>query len=298
MWLIATLILLAVAGTCYGLYRLQAEKNNRAGNPTAEMERLDALLDPEADPDAPWTQRLSIRLMALIRPLMPSVIVSGMRNRILQAGRPLGLTVEQFFAIKLALALTFPALIPMLVLFRVGSSTMLVMGAAAVLGWILPDVWLNGQVADRRRQTQRELPLFADLIATSLEAGLSLTEAVRRVATDAPGLVAAEFLRTVQEMAAGKPRAQAWRDLTDRVPGDDFRTIVGAIMQAEQYGTSVADILRYQVSQIRLLKQQQAQRMAQAATVRMRVPMLLFILLPFMALLLGPAMLQLAKLLL
>jgi tight adherence protein C len=271
MWLIGSLVFTAAAGTAYSLYLLQVEKEQRIRHLIERMEQMDPPL-PGAEPSG--LEALSRRLTALLRPLMPSVIVTGVQYRLLWAGRPYGLTADHFFALKFAFALVVPALVPLLMLFRLGSLTLAAMAAGAIFGFLLPDIWLNGRVAARRRQAQRELPLFADLIATSLEAGLSLTEAVRRVASDAPGLVAAEFLRAVQEMAAGKPRYQAWRDLADRVPGDEFRTIVGAIMQAEQYGTSVAEILRYQVSQIRLFKQQQAQRLAQAATVKMRVPML------------------------
>lgn len=252
MWLIATLVLLCVTGSCYGLYLLQVEKEERIRHLIAQMERMDPDLSPEADGDPTWLERLSARLMARLRPLMPSVVLNGVGYRLLWAGRPNGMSTDHFFALKFAFALILPATVPLLMLFRLGSLTLAAMVASAVVGFVLPDLWLNGLVAGRRRQAQRELPLFADLIATSLEAGLSLTEAVRRVASDAPGLVAAEFLRAVQEMAAGKPRYQAWRDLMDRVPGEDFRTVVGAIMQAEQYGTSVAEILRYQVSQIRL----------------------------------------------
>lgn len=145
---------------------------------------------------------------------------------------------------------------------------------AVAVGFFLPDVWLNGRLTARRRQVAQELPLFTDLVATAAEAGLSLSEAVRRIGADAPGLVAREFLRAIQEMAAGKSRMQAWRDLMERLPGDDVRTIVTAIMQGEQYGTSVAELLRYQVQQIRTFKQSEAQRIAQLTTVKMRIPML------------------------
>lgn len=298
MWLIGSLVLLAVTLACYGLYRLQVEREQRVRHLIARMEQAEGLLPLTHQEEPGLPERLAARLVNQLRPFMPSAVLTQMRYRLLWAGRPHGMTVDQFFALKFALGLVMPAIVPVLMLFRLGSMTLWAMLASSIAGFLLPDLWLTGLVNARRRQAQRELPLFADLIATALEAGLSLTEAVRRVASDAPGLVASEFLRAVQEMAAGKPRQQAWRDLMDRIPGEDFRTIVGAIMQAEQYGTSVAEILRYQVSQIRLFKQQQAQRLAQAATVKMRLPMLVLILLPFMVLLIGPALLQLARLLL
>ena len=255
MWLVATLVLAAVTGACYSLYLMQMDRERRVARLIARLERADALLALDDSADDSLLQRLTRTLSARLRPLMPRAMVAAVRERLLWAGRPYGLTVDQFFALKFGLALLLPSVLPLVTAMPLGLLTTTVLAAAAVTGYTLPDFWINGLINEHRRQAQRELPLFTDLIATTLEAGLSLPEAVRRIAYDAPGLVAGEFLRTIQEMAAGKPRQQAWRDLMNRVPGDSFRTIVSAIMQAEQYGTSVAEILRYQISQMRLFKQ-------------------------------------------
>jgi tight adherence protein C len=275
-------MLVACAGSIYGAYVIKKERERRA----ADLIR--ALESENAEAPSP---------LQGIRRFMPSSMLAAYDQKLLWAGRPYGLDGPTFVGVKVVAAVGLPLLISLMTLFQLGSMAVMVVGFGGIAGFVLPDVWLGAKLSGRRQQVAEELPLFADLIATAVSAGLPLTEAVRRVSADAPGLVAREFLRAVQEMAAGKPRAQAWRDLTDRVPGDDLRVIVNAIMQAEQYGTSVSEIIRYQVQQIRLFKQQDAQRIAQATTVKMRIPMLLLILFPFMVLLLGPALLQIAKLL-
>jgi tight adherence protein C len=273
--LIATLLALACTGSLMGLYLLRQGRVSRTAALIASV---------EGRAEVPGSR------------LLPASLLDSYDQRLLQTGRPYGLDARQFMGLKIAGATLLPAL-GLTTWFNLGQTALLLTGLCAIVGFVAPDAWLGARLAAVRRQVAEELPLVADLIATAVSAGLPLSEAIRQVAQDVPGLVAREFLRAVQEMAAGKPRAQAWRDLMARVPGEDLRTIVQAIMQAEQYGTSVAEILRYQVQQMRLFKQQEAQRIAQATSVKMRVPMLLLILFPFMVLLLGPALLQIAVLL-
>jgi tight adherence protein C len=250
---IAILMLVACTGSIYGLFLLKREKEKSIARLINQME-LEAGLTTNTTID----EGQNGPIWRLIHRLAPSTAIAAINERLLWAGKPYNLDAGQLISLKVVGAATLAMLVPLVTLFQLGSLTFMTMGLAALAGFVLPDVWLSNRLAERRRQVNEELPLFADLIATAVSAGLPLTEAVRRVAADAPGLVAREFLRAAQEMAAGKPRLQAWRDLIDRVPGDDLRTIVNAVMQAEQYGTSVADILHYQVQQIRMFKGQVA----------------------------------------
>lgn len=289
MWMIGLMMLVAVSGAILAAYLMKREPVSRVRRIFQELEGQPIMLAEQEKPAAKGLSKLGR--------LMPGAILASYRERILWAGRPGNLDAAQFLGLKLVGLVTLPLFVPLLSLFQMDSTSYMLIALLAPVGFLLPDMWLNGRLNERKRIVQEELPFVADLISTAVAAGLSLTEAVRRVAEDAGGLVAGEFLRAVQEMAAGKPRQQAWRDLIERVPTDEFRTIVNAIMGAEQYGTSVAEILQYQVKQIRSVKQQEAQRIAQSVTVKMRVPMLILILLPFMVLLLGPALLQIAVLL-
>jgi tight adherence protein C len=260
MLLIGMLMLVACTGGVYAAYLFKKEKESQARRVIQALEE-----DRSA---------VAARPAGAARRLVSPTSLANYEQKLLWAGRPYGLEAGQFVGLKVTLAVLLPVALPVLTLFQLGSMTLPVMLLSAVVGFTLPDLWLSARLNQRKQVVAEELPLFADLIATAVSAGLPLTEAVRRVAADVPGLVAREFLRAVQEMAAGKPRAQAWRDLTNRVPGDELRVIVSAIMQAEQYGTSVAEIIRYQVQQIRLFKQQEAQRIAQTVTVKMRIPIL------------------------
>lgn len=247
MLTIAVLVLVACAGAIIGVYQMRREREVQIVRLIRELEQgAVPAAEPAANADKPGR---FTRLLQRLNRFMPVTVLDAINEKLRWAGRPYGIDAEQFISLKLVLAVVLPTLMPLVTRFT--SGTLALMLLTAVVGFVLPDVWLGARLGERRRLVQEELPLFTDLVATAVSAGLSLTEAVRRVAADAPGLVAREFLRSVQEMAAGKPRVQAWRDLMDRVPGDEFRSIVTAIMQAEQYGTSVSELLRYQVQQIR-----------------------------------------------
>lgn len=274
LWLLGVLVLLCVTFALWGLFSIQRARHGRLRR-LIERPGVEEPLpertgpDPEAGPLA--------RLAALLRPLLPAAVLQNANWRLLWAGRPMGWSAEEFVAARLSLALLLGALAPFLLLrlkvtAGAGAQILLVM-LLAVVGLVMPDLWLTNRVDARRRQVQRELPLFLDLLAAAVEAGLSLGEAIRRVSEELTGLVAAEFMRAYQEMAAGKPRAAAWRDLADRTPSQELRAVAVAILQSEQYGTSVATQLRLQVRQLREARQRWAQEMAQAASVKMRIPM-------------------------
>lgn len=273
MLLIGSLLMLSVAGITAGLMLIRRPETGgppgpEEGGPPRPEEGGPPGPEEGAPPHVGEDEALPRRPLA---GLLRRFRLDTYEEQLRWAGRPLGLDAAQVVILKLVLAVALPVLL--LGLGDLGALTLPALLLGGLAGFLAPDVWLTGKVAERRRMVAEELPLFADLVAAAVSAGLPLTEAVRRVAADAPGLVAREFLRTVQEMAAGRQRQEAWRDLTARLPGEELRSVVGAIMQAEQYGTSVADLLRYQVQQIRLFKQQEAQRIAQTVTVKMRIPM-------------------------
>lgn len=290
-WVLGLLVLLAVTCGAWGAYSFRRERQQRLRE---LLERPHRRRARGAD-DEP--RGLVPLLAARLRPLLPSAWLEELRWRLLWAGRPHGWSPEEFLAARVGATLLLGALGPPLAAGAGAGMGLVLAGALALFAWTLPAVWLNGRISRRRAQINRELPLFLDLVAAAVEAGLGLGEAVRRVADELPGLLAAEFLRAQAEMAAGKSRAAAWRDLMDRTPSPELRTVVLSILQAEQYGTSIAEQLRLQVKQLRDQRQLRAQQVAQAAAVKMRVPMLLFIMLPFLALVIGPALIGLAQLL-
>jgi tight adherence protein C len=222
-------------------------------------------------------------------PLLPGATPrEELRQLLLWAGRPGGMGAEEFYFLQVALAAVLAFLLA-------GAAGWVGALAGAAVGLLGPKQWLRARVAQTTLQLRRELPRFVHLLATCLEAGLGLNEAVRRVAAESPGLLSGEMLRTVHEMAAGKPAARAWRDLMERHESPELKETVTAIMQSHEYGVGIAEQLRFSLRAIRQRKQQQAQQKAQEASVRMRLPMVLFILMPTIVIVIGPAVIQLMR---
>lgn len=270
LWLVGVLVLIAVSSGLWGLLAMRRAARQRL------RDLVERPLQPPPEQARLRPERLRRRWARQVAGLWPGSAVEDVRWRLLWAGRPVHWSAEEFVAFRVALALAAGVLLPATAAgARVGGAGLaLLLGlSGAVAGIAIPDAWLNVRIQERRRRVRAELPLFLDLVAAAIEAGASLSEAVLRVAEELPGLTAAEFMRSLHEMGAGKPRQAAWRDLMDRTPSPELKAVVLSIIQAERYGTSVADQLRAQVQTLRAERQRRAQEMAQAAAVKMRIPM-------------------------
>lgn len=145
-------------------------------------------------------------------------------------------------------------------------------------GFFGPQLWLNGLANKRRYLIQRQLPDVLDLLTVCVEAGLGFDSAMGKVIEKMPGPLAEEFKRVVQEIRLNKPRVDAMRDMAQRVQLEDLTNFVGALIQADQLGASIATSLRVQSEQMRTKRRQRAQEKAQQAVIKLLFPILLFIL--------------------
>ena len=137
--------------------------------------------------------------------------------------------------------------------------------------------WANGVGYASRRQSGLEYAL--DLIALSMGAGATFTEAVRTVVreqTDAPFHV--ELRTMLAEMDLGTVRSKALVNMADRVPLDTLRSIVGAVVQAEELGTPLGQVLHDQATLLRDQRSVRAENAAAAASVRILLPCMLLVL--------------------
>jgi tight adherence protein C len=115
------------------------------------------------------------------------------------------------------------------------------------LGFFIPRFFLKRMIKDRQQRIRIALPDALDLTVICVEAGLALDQALMRVGQDlhhAHPDLSDEFHLVNLEMRAGKPRAEALRNLVDRTGVDDIRSLVGTLIQTDRFGTSVAQALR------------------------------------------------------
>jgi len=137
------------------------------------------------------------------------------------------------------------------------------------------------------------LPDVLDLLVICVEAGLSLDQATARTAQESGGPSAAigdELGVVVLEQRAGCPRTDAWRHMAERSDEDSIRNLVSVLVQAEQFGTSVAKTLRVHSEILRNKRVQQIEEMAAKTTIKILFPLVLFIFPVLFLVTIGPAM--------
>lgn len=245
--------------------------------------KMDALAVEDEEMSLPFSQRVLAPLTNALRGQALKYTPVGMRRRaedkLLRAGRPM--EVGTLFAIRFlgfGVAVIFGLLLSMMVpSIDPGKKLLVVFGAAAV-GLILPETWLNGKVNKRRTDIRGALPDVLDLLCISVEAGLGFDAAIQKVAEKFKGPIGEEFQEYIKEVKLGRSRVEALRGLSRRTDLDDLRSFVASLVQAEQLGISLANILRLQSEQMRYRRRQRAQEQAMKVPIKMLFPLAFFIL--------------------
>lgn len=154
---------------------------------------------------------------------------------------------------------------------------------------IYPSTWLTRELKARHSSIRRSLPFVLDLLTLSVEAGMDFMTALQRnVDRKKVDALGEELLIVIREIQLGKTRREALRDMGKRVDLQDLRSVVNALVQADELGVSIGSILRIQSDQIRQRRFERAERLANEAPVKMLAPLLLFIFPSVFLVLLGP----------
>ncbi|MEO6528481.1 MAG: type II secretion system F family protein [Gemmatimonadaceae bacterium] len=179
--------------------------------------------------------------------------------------------------------------------FKTLMALVAVAGAVGVIG---PRAILDRLMTQRRNRIRHSIPDSLDLLVVCVEAGIGLDSAILRVARDMGTLhpdLSAEFFLVNRTMNAGISRDEAMRSLYERTGVDELRGLASSMVQSERLGTSIARILRIYSETLRRKRRQTAEKRAAEASVKMIIPLAVFMLPALFALLLGPAAMSLAK---
>ena len=227
-------------------------------------------------------------------PLSPSE-VSRARKWLIQAGYREARHLTIYVGARVFLALLGMALV---VAVR-GFDLLLIVGVGG-FGFFIPRFVLKRMIRDRQRRITLALPDALDHTVICVQVGLALDQALMRVGEDlrhAHPDLSDEFYLVNLEMRAGKPRAEALRNLVERTGVDDVRALVATLIQTDRFGTSVSQALRIHSESLRTERRQRAEEQAAKTTIKMIIPLVVFVLPSIIFVTLGPALIELFRIL-
>jgi tight adherence protein C len=301
---VAALTAGGLAAAVVGVRSLR-DRSHALASRLADLE-ADPVMLPRVQPEAPRRAGILGRLLAPIaRIARPGrrEEVARLQTRLLQAGIRGEHAATVYLGTKVVLAVAAlggflaynarqaepvePALLVAIVIFA--------------SGFYVPEAWLSSRTQRRQTQIERGLPDALDLLVTCVEAGLGLDSSLQRVADElelAWTELSSELRTTFLEVKAGIPRVEAFRRLASRTGVRDLKSLSATLTQTEIFGTSVALALRIQAEGIRIRRMQRAEEKAAYVAVKMTLPLILCILPSLMAIIIGPAMVNIASTLL
>jgi len=205
------------------------------------------------------------------------------------AGNPNSTRAHQFYGIRFLFFVLGFGLAFMIFQNNVAQGLSWLVAAMVLLVFaILPDTWLKMLMRQRQEAIRRSLPDALDMLSVCTAAGLSFDQSMLRVGQMFKTPIGYEFARVISEIEVGITRQQAMRNLQTRVDISELSSFVAVILQSEQLGMSISDVLRAQAEQMRVYRQYRAKEEAQKLPAKMMVPLVFFIFPALLAVLLGP----------
>jgi tight adherence protein C len=280
----------------YAIASLFASDDSRAS------ERLDELRDPTLRNREGKDQKTGMQAMlqkaapALSRALQPKTELeeNKLKVRMANAGYTSPAAPQLFLAIKVAMGIGGLLIGGGYGLSSFGLSqhgvTSMVLGGG--LGFYLPEIVITFMIKGRKEKIFLGLPDALDLLVVCVEAGLGLDAGMRRVSEemeDSHPELCQEFNLCNMQLQMGRVRREVLHDLGVRTGVDDVRSLVAILIQADKFGSSIAQALRVQSDSMRTKRKQMAEEKAQQTAVKMIFPLVLFIFPGIFVVLVGPA---------
>jgi tight adherence protein C len=270
------------------------------------MRRLETVVSPQGENQESWAWLRNLfrvsptdslaRAVNPFQKVLPRTTAesSVTRRRLMLAGYRKEVHADIFYGSKVLVPLGLIFLVTLTGVYDYGA--FFVYALAVGLGFLIPDYWLGWRISVRQMNIKLALPEALDLMVICIEAGLGLDQAVLRVSDELrlsqPELTQ-EFTILNLEQRAGRPRAEAWKNLADRTDLDSVRGLVATLTQADHFGTSIANSLRVHSEVLRTERRQEAEEQAAKTTVKLVFPLVFFIFPSLFLVVLGPSLIKL-----
>jgi tight adherence protein C len=285
-------VAVAVAGAMVGL-RLWA-------NPNAAIDRVKGIEPVEEVPIHPsLVFHELVKRLGNIMPVNPRD-AGVIQRRMIRAGIRNPNAMRYLYGSKVLLGVAMPALMGLAV---AGSSAdpgnkILAILAAGAMGFFGPNEWVNMRAKKRQKEIKRGLPNALDLMVVCVESGLGLDQAIVQVAKDLEAAhpeITEEFAQVNYELKAGKRRIDALRNLSERSNVEDLKKLVAVLIQADRFGTGVAQSLRGHAEFMRVQARQTAEEKAAKLGVKLVFPIFFCILPSLFVVTVGPMVVKIIR---
>jgi tight adherence protein C len=226
--------------------------------------------------------------------------VNELKKSLIQAGIYHKKAPAIYFGLKLGLAVALPIL-GMPWLFGRGIAIIFLLVSffgLVLLGYFLPTLILSHLVQTRQKKIKEGLPDALDLMVVCVEAGQGLNAAMKRVSEDlalSNPILAREISLVNLEISAGLEREVALRNLAERTGVDDVASLTSMLIQADRFGTSLAQSLKVQSETLRTTRRQRLEELAAKTPVKLVFPLLLFIFPALIVVIIGPAAIRIME---
>ncbi len=246
--------------------------------------------------EKPLTRPVMWVLLTISHRMAVPKLKRWLQRTLVSAGSPEYYTPEEYLAVSLLTGCVLGGVLVLVyMVLAAGQISLGTWLVGVILGAGLMLAVIYDKASKRLRQIGRQIPYSMDLIALAMGAGGTFTEAVQTVVRekqDDPFNV--ELKALLAEMELGATRRRALENMADRVPLEQLRSIVSSVVQAEELGTPLADVLHSQANLLRLQRSARAENAAAVASVRILVPSLLILIAVIIAVF-APAILRLLE---
>lgn len=271
------------------------------------LERLEEYKNPirrkrkEEDESAMKKQDAMTRMLAMASPALAAPLqptnekeANKLKQKLNEAGFRNEAAPAMFLSLKVGMLVIGLVFSGAGVMLFTEMSQKNIMAAVAVAGvmFYLPEVALHFIGKARKEQIFLGLPDALDLMVVCVEAGLGLDQALRKVAEEMKRsykVISDEFNLANFQLQVGRPKAEVLHDLGDRSGVDDLRQLAAILIQADKFGSSVAQALRVQSESMRTRRRQLAEEKAAKTAVKLIFPLVIFIFPGIFVILVGPA---------
>lgn len=304
--IVPILVFLGIVMGIWAVLSAISSRNSRAMERLARLSRPRSLADiEEMKPENEKFKGLIDTAKAMSAPMMPKTDLehSALKTKLANAGFRSEAAPMVYSGIRFAALILF--LIMGAVLFIPGRTlslmTLAYIGGFTIAGFFLPSVVLWWLRKKRQEAIFLGLPDALDLLVVCVESGLGLDAAMRRVCEemgDACKVVCEEFSLANLQLQMGRPRREVLHDLGVRTGVDDVRSLAAILIQADRFGSSIAQALRVQSDSMRTRRKQMAEEKAAKTAVQLLFPLILFIFPGIFVVLVGPAAINIMETLL